>query len=293
MKLVYTNKLKKEFFAILKNKKKIYTMISILALLCLFILIYSYLETRWIRIKNIEIKSVDLPKSFNNIKIVFISDIHHGPLFSIERVKSLVDKINLLKPDLIILGGDYAQRRSQMYVMPVFDELAKLEARIGIYAVLGNHDHHRNLKLVRQLMQRNGIKNCDNNSYWIKQGNDSIKIGGVGDLLEDIQIPERTTYDVKDRNFCILVSHNPDYINYLDSNLIDLTLSGHTHGGQVTFFGIWSPIIHSEYGQKYRYGLVKTGKMNSYITSGIGTVILPLRFFCRPEIVVITLKSVQ
>jgi predicted MPP superfamily phosphohydrolase len=251
---------------------------------------YCYLETRWIKTNKIEIHSPEIPGSFNGKKIVFISDIHHGSYFSIERVSSLVNRINKLKPDIIVLGGDYVHRERK-YIQPVFDEFRKLKSKYGIFAVLGNHDHWESADLTRKMMIINGIKICDNQSYWLKIAADSIKIGGVGDLWEDVQIPANTLDDVKQSDFCILISHNPDYLENIKTDLIDLSLSGHTHGGQMTLFGMWAPILPSEFGQKYRYGLINSGKMQSYISSGIGTITPPLRFFCRPEIVLITLKN--
>lgn len=140
-------------------------------------------------------------------------------------------------------------------------------------------------------MQKSKIKMCDNKSYWIKIDSDSIKIGGVGDLWEDSQLPENTLFDVKEENYCILISHNPDFLeNWVDKN-VDLTLSGHTHGGQVTLFGLWAPLLSTKFGQKYRYGLIQKENTISYITSGIGTITPPLRFFCRPEIVIFELRK--
>jgi uncharacterized protein len=270
--------------------KKLIKLIGIIIVLGVLFVGYCYLETRWIKLTKIDINSTEIPDSFNKLKIVFISDIHHGPYLSLGRVNKLVNRINKLKPDLIIMGGDYVHRDPK-YIIPVFDELLKLKAKLGIYAVLGNHDHWENAELTRQMMERNGIKNCDNKSYWVKIAQDSIKIGGVGDLWEDNQIIENSTADLKENNFCILISHNPDYLEYLKTDLFDLTLSGHIHGGQITFFGIWAPIVPSKYGQKYRYGLKTFGKMKSYITSGIGTITPPLRFCCRPEIVIFELNK--
>ena len=270
--------------------KKLIKVIFIIVGLGLLFLSYCYLETRWIKLTKIEINSTEIPDSFDNIKIVFISDIHHGPYLSIGRVEKLVNRINKLKPDLIVLGGDYVHRDPK-YIIPVFDELLKLKSKFGIYAVLGNHDHWENAELSRQMMERNGIKICDNKSFWVRIAQDRIKIGGVGDLWEDNQILANTILDVKEKDYCILISHNPDYIENLKTDLVDLTLSGHIHGGQITFFSIWAPIVPSKYGQKYRYGLKTFGKMKSYISSGIGTITPPLRFFCRPEIVIIKLKK--
>jgi predicted MPP superfamily phosphohydrolase len=269
---------------------KLIKIILLLITTSAVILGYSHIESRWIKLKKIEIISADIPASFNNKKIVFITDIHHGPFLSIDRVKSLVKRINKLEPDLVLMGGDYVHRDSK-YIMPVFNELEKLNSKNGIYAVLGNHDHWEDAELTKRLMIRNNIKICDNNSFWVKQDNDSIKIGGVGDLWEDSQIIDNTINDLKETDFAILISHNPDFIEKINTDKIDLTLCGHTHGGQVTLFGLWAPILPIESGNKYRYGLKEIGKMRAYISSGIGTITPPLRLFCRPEIVLINLKK--
>jgi len=268
------------------------TIVVFLILSGLIFLSYCFFESRWIKITEIEIKSADVPDSFNGSKIVFISDIHRGPFLSSERLSGIADRINEIRPEVIILGGDYVHYQFK-YIEPVFKEFGKLRAGLGVYAVLGNHDHYAGADFTRKMMVKYGISNIDNQSLWVKKGNDSIKIGGVGDLWEDIQLPENTLKGLKTSNFAILVSHQPDYIEKMSTDLIDLTLSGHTHGGQITFFGLWAPILPSLYGQKYRYGLIDSGKMKSYISSGIGAVDLPLRFFCRPEIVVIRLKKTE
>jgi predicted MPP superfamily phosphohydrolase len=265
-------------------------IILVLIISGIFVIGYFHLESRWVRTKQIKLVSHDVPNSFVGLKIVFISDIHHGPFLSIERVEKLVKRINNLHPDLILMGGDYVHREPK-YIVPVFKALEKLQSKYGVYAVLGNHDHWEDTELTREMMKKNGFKICDNKSYWLKIKSDSIKIGGVGDLWEDSQFIDSTVYGLKKNDFCILLSHNPDYLENITTDLIDLTLSGHTHGAQVTFFGIWAPIVPSRFGQKYRYGLKQFGEMKSYITSGIGTITPPLRFFCRPEVVVIELNK--
>lgn len=247
-----------------------------------------YLETRWIKTNEVEIKSPDIPRSFDSKTIVFVSDIHHGPYFSKQRVRKLVSRINNLSPEIILLGGDYVQRNPK-YIEPFFDEAMNLEAKAGIYGVLGNHDHWEDEVLSRNFMTQCGIEICDNASYWVHINSDSIKIGGVGDLWEDDQILENTTHDLNSNDFCVLISHNPDYFEQMNSNLIDLAVAGHTHGGQITFFGNSAPVLPIVNGEKYRYGLKTKGDAFLYITSGVGTVTPPVRFFCRPEIVVFNL----
>ncbi len=273
----------------MKKRKFVKTLIILLVLGIVFVS-YCYLECRWIKIKKVNLISQDIPESFNGIKIIFISDIHHGPYFSIRRVEKLVNEVNELQPDLIILGGDYVHREAK-YIIPCFEELKELKSNYGVYAVLGNHDHWEDMELTRKMMIENGFNICDNKSYWLRIKNDSIKIGGVGDLWEDDQYLDSTTHDLKNTDFSILISHSPDYIEEMDTELIDFVVSGHTHGGQMTLFGLWAPIVPSKYGQKYRYGLKNFGDLQAYITSGVGTITPPLRFFCRPEIVLIELKN--
>ena len=262
---------------------------------------YSSLETRWIKTTNVSIESPDIPPAFDGKRIVFVSDIHHGTSLSRERVKKLVLRINDLHPDIIILGGDYISFE-QIYIGQVFSELRNLKSNYGVYGVLGNHDCFVNGKLTQKMMVLNGVKDCDNKSYWVKINGDSIKIGGVVDPDGGTPEYDSTVYDVHRKDFCILITHRPEYIKQLNTNLVDLTLSGHTHGGQVTFFGLWAPILPTENGiwanvsfssetQKYRYGLIHPNPtMQSYITSGIGTRFPHIRFFCRPEIAVLELK---
>ena len=284
----------------MKLKKRTKRLFIILAV-GIVLMIYSSLETRWIKITPVTIESQDIPKSFDGKRIVFVSDIHHGASLSIERVKKLVQRINNLHPDIIILGGDYVSQ-DEKYIKPVFNELRNLKSKYGIFGVLGNHDYFVNGYLAEDMMVRSGIKLCDNKSYWLKIGSDSIKIGGVDDPSGSRQELDSTIYDVHSKDFCILISHRPEYIKEVNTDLIDLTLSGHTHGGQVTFFGIWAPILPSDNGlwasfsfskdsQKYSYGLTHPKpNMQSYITSGIGTRFPHFRFFRRPEIAVIELK---
>ena len=112
----------------------------------------------------------------------------------------------------------------------------------------------------------------------------------MDDLWEGTQDLEATTQDALADDFVILVSHNPDYAEHMDTDRVDLVLNGHTHGGQVTFFGLWAPFVPSEFGQKYRSGVVQTGSTIVVISNGIGTITPPVRFFARPEIVLVVLE---
>jgi len=253
--------------------------------------IYAYLiEPRWMEVKKNVIEDSDIPTTFSGLNIIFISDIHHGPYFSRERVERVVQEVNGLNPNIIILGGDYVHRDSK-YIDPCFEALSGLKAPLGIYAVLGNHDNWEGTEQTKQAMQKAGVKLLDNEAMWLEVDGARIKVGGSGDLWTEKQLLDPLLSDVDESDYFILISHNPDFAEELTSNKVDLMLSGHTHGGQVTMFGLWAPLVPSEHGQKYRTGLVETEQTTVLISNGVGTITPPLRFFARPQINLITLKT--
>lgn len=280
------------------KKKKYLLYIALAAILAVSVcLLYGYIEARNIQLKEMTFSNKDIPDAFIGKKIIFISDIHTDKFFTGKDLAQLVERINKRNPDIIVLGGDNTLKDAE-YSKPFFEEINKLKSTYGVYSVLGNHDYWEGPKLIQQGLINSGVNICDNQSYWIKQGNDSIKIGGVAEFWEDTQILENTIEDVKPNDFCILLSHNPDYMEMLDTDKVDLMLSGHTHAGQITLFGLWAPIMpstwHPEYlqtGQKYRYGWKEKGVTKLYVTSGIGMGGVPFRFFAKPEIVEITLSN--
>lgn len=213
-------------------------------------LVYAYaIEPYWFEVTDVTLTSSDIPASFYGKRIVFIADVHHGPFFSREQVADVVGRVNNLEPDVIILGGDYVHK-SRQYIKPCFEELEKLDAPLGIYGVLGNHDHWEDADESRQEMENAGITAIDNTAVWISSGGERIRVGGVGDLWTDDPDIEATTNESTVSDYVILVSHNPDYAEDIRTDEIDIVLSGHTHGGQVTFFDLWAPASVTEYGKK-------------------------------------------
>ena len=139
-------------------------------------------------------------------------------------------------------------------------------------------------------MKDAGIEIIENRGVWLTKGKDRIRIGGVGDYLEGKQDLDPVLKGTTPKDFVILVSHNPDYIENMDSNAIDLMLSGHTHGGQMSFFGFYAPLVPSNYGQKYRTGIIKKGNTTLVVSNGVGLIRPAVRFCTRPQIIVIDLK---
>lgn len=260
---------------------------SILIILGSLILVYMFIEPYLIETKEIVVESDQIPPQFDGKRIVFLVDIHAGPSFDQNRVDNLVKQVNDLHPDIILLGGDYVDRDAE-YVKPVFESLQKLEAPLGVYAVLGNNDPQI---LTWDTLENSNITDLTNQGKWIEYDEGRIRICGVGDYNNDVQDQETAIGDAQADDYVVLLSHNPDYYPHVDNSLVDLVLSGHTHGGQVTFFGLWAPIVRSEYGQKYLTGVHKENNTTLIVSNGIGTVIAPMRFFARPQIIVVDLKS--
>ena len=255
----------------------------------LLVVAYMFLEPYWLTVREVTIHNPDVPLAFNGLRIAFLSDIHHGPYFSLARVRNAVDRTNQLHPDIILLGGDYVHRDA-CYIAPCFAELARLQAKLGTFGVLGNHDPWEDAALTRESMQRAGIHLLDNRAEWVMLDGQRIKLGGVGDLWEDEQDLAPTLAGVTEGDMVVLLSHHPDYAETLTTDLVDLVLSGHNHGGQVTLFGLWAPLLPSSNGQKYRTGTVHTGLTTVVISNGVGTVTPPLRFCARPEIILVRLE---
>jgi len=256
-----------------------------LIFLAVLIVGYMFIEPYWVETKEITIESDQIPANFDGKRIVYLSDIHAGPLYSQDRLNNLVNQVNALKPDLILLGGDYVSGEDT-YINSTFGKLNKLQAPLGVYAVLGNTDPQYYSWMA--LDNSNTVINIGNLGDWVGNSDGKIRIGGVG-AENDRQDIDDAVGNATPSDFVILLRHEPDYFTKVNKSMVDLVLSGHTHGGQVTFFGLWTPFLPPD-GQKYVSGIYKEGNSTLIVSNGIGTVNFPVRFFARPQIIVITLK---
>jgi hypothetical protein len=245
-------------------------------------------EARTLRVHPVTFVAPDVPPAFDGLRIAFASDIHQGPFFSLERVRTLVERINALHPDVIVLGGDYFYRGDPS-IAPVFAELARFQAPLGVYAVLGNQDVPW-ADDVRAALATAGIGDLDGTGVWLRRGDARLRLCGLGPVWEDTEHLPAALDGATAQDAVVLLVHDPGWLERVGSPPVDLALAGHTHGGQVTLFGVWAPYTSSRYGQKYRAGLVRSGPVPVFVTTGVGTTVLPLRWFARPEIVLLTLR---
>ena len=260
-------------------------------------LIYAHYEYTQIKIKTVEIASKDIPEEFDGKTIIFAADFQLDTYARFNKKQSdrIINLINEQEKDLIILGGDYTNWTGK--IPRFYKEMEKLKKpEYGIYAVLGNHDYNSAPKNIENL-KRLGYKVLINENDKITINNRSIYISAVDDLLKGKPDAEKTLEGIKKEDFNIYITHNPDYFEDMteeQKNRSDITLAGHTHGGQITLFGLIL-LAEIKHPWKYGYGLKEYDGHKIYTTSGVGGSAFELfiRFFAQPEIVVLKLKKIN
>jgi predicted MPP superfamily phosphohydrolase len=257
-------------------------------------LAYPFLEAKWCRVVRRTVALPKLPPAFQGTTIALLADVHHGPFVPLAYVRHVVSMTKALKPDIVAFVGDFVHRE-EVFIAPGINELGKLHGRWGRFAVRGNHDNRdyhgqRDFRPLSQAALAHAkIPDLNNTGTWIERNGARLRICGVGDLWTDHQDLRAALGDANERDVVVLLSHNPDFVETIIDARVSLVLSGHTHGGQIVVPGYGAPMVPSRYGQKYLYGLVDGPSCPVFVTRGVGTVTPPVRFFCRPEVVLITL----
>jgi predicted MPP superfamily phosphohydrolase len=259
------------------------------------------IEPRHLRVQRRTLALRDLPPQLAGLRLVQVSDVHHGPWLSLDYVRHVVKATNALNPDIILLTGDYVYE-SWRYVDPVAEVLAGLRSRVATVGVLGNHDWYEGGRRVLQAFGKNNLPLIDNSRVFIRpdrtaasRAGEGLCIAGVGDLWEGAPNYHAALGNLPRAMPRLLLSHNPDAAEdqrLLTGNYrIDLMISGHTHGGQVWIPGAGTPIVPSRYGQKYASGMVKGPGCDVFISKGVGVSGLPVRIGVAPEVVVFDLAA--
>jgi len=246
-------------------------------------------EPFMLSIERQEIYLRRLPAKLDGLRVVHLSDLHYGPLVNPQHLERAVKAANDLRPDLIALTGDYISQ-DRMYAAPCAEVVGKLRARHGVYAVLGNHDHWTDARLIADLFRAEGIQVLINEGSRMDLRGESFWLAGVDDTMVGLEDLPLALAGSQHNEFKLLLAHNPTILRRAARVSVDLVLSGHTHGGQVT----WRS-ERSRSGRPRRRmlrGLGRRGNTQIYVTRGLGTVVLPIRYGCPPEISVLDLRSV-
>lgn len=248
---------------------------------------YAIDEANSLSLERIEVKLSRLPKKADGLRIIHLSDIHHSPFTSLEHIERAVKVANRLKPDLFVLTGDYVSHERE-YIAPVAKVLGELKAEFGTFACLGNHDHWTDPAHVTKQFRQAGITVLINEGFRFETRGASFWMAGVDDHMvgrTDLAAALRGSYPDEMK---LLLAHNPLIFRQAVRHGVDLTFSGHTHGGQVK---VRDPEKRLLPRRKLSSGLHKRKDSQIYITRGIGTVVLPIRYQCPPEISMIELRS--
>ncbi len=269
--------------------------LAILLLTLLPCLIWGFfIEPNRLVVHQETIQIDNWPKDLSGLRIAVIADIHTGgPFIDDNKLRRIVELANQENPDLIVLLGDYMSPNSwhSHRVEPEVTAAAmkNLHAPLGVYAVLGNHDWWYNGGKVRRAFEANGIPVLDDEVAEIKWRNGSFWLAGLADFWTRPHRVSETIAKVPEGSTIVALTHNPDAFPSLPRS-VPLLLAAHTHGGQVNLPLIGTPIVPSNYGPKYTAGHVFENDHHMFVTTGIGTSIIPVRFRVTPEIVILTIK---
>ncbi|HSF19560.1 MAG TPA: metallophosphoesterase [Vicinamibacteria bacterium] len=233
----------------------------------------------------------------SGLTLALMSDLHVGsPHFGLEALENVVQTLNEEEePDLVLLAGDYVIHGvlGGSFVAPeqTAAVLSRLRARLGVYAVLGNHDWWLDGDRVRDALACQGIAVLEDEALRITKDPFDFWLVGLNDVWEAPPDPDAVVARIPDDGLPVLAfTHNPDLFPAVPAR-IDLTLAGHTHGGQVRFPFFGTPVVPSRYGDRYARGHVIEAGRHLFVTSGLGTSILPVRFRVPPEVVLLRLAS--
>lgn len=266
-------------------------------------------EPEWIQEVLVDVPIANLPPALDGLRIALLGDIHLGPHSDAAYVQDAAARAGALGPDLVVLCGDFVSG-SATEADACAQALRSLQSRYGVYAILGNHDIWTDPRYIQRALSDVGIHVLRDEArqvligdtrLWLLGVDDSGYSGFTGSNPERMApywqpraaAVHRLVAALPDGDPRILLLHNPDLNEWLAGERLDLALCGHTHGGQVRLPLIGAPLTPSCYGQKYVSGLVQGPACPVYVNRGLGMKAPPVRFNCRPEITLLTLRAGQ
>lgn len=275
-------------FARHKTQKNIFRFTAfvgvIIAIIPMVHIAHSLTLDRIIRYVEVEFRSENWPAELNGYRIAFMTDMH---LIADHSMKNVVTELNGRDIDLLLLGGDFSMRSN--HYQGTIREISKAITTDGIFGVEGNHDVYDQLFLA---MEQYGITPLDNSGTRIRHG---FYLAGVHDLWNREPSIAQSTDGADTDDFVLLLSHNPDVSMQQSTSSVDLILAGHTHGGQITFFGFPMYLLRgsiTDYGTHFAHGFAYSKDGTPVFTSrGIGTYYNVPRVFARPEVIIFTMYS--
>jgi predicted MPP superfamily phosphohydrolase len=239
-------------------------------------------------IVNIDMPIASLPKEMVGFRIAQLSDLHAGPFISERQMVKIVTEANRLSPDLIVVTGDIIHS-SKDYIPPCMRALSGLRANHGIFACMGNHEYWVDPDTIRRAVEAIGIKMLINEGRILGIGESRLNLSGIDDLRHGVPDLRAALEGLDPAAPTLLLSHRPEAFPAAARHGVDLTLSGHYHGGQVKVKAFGIPLTPVRLLTKYVEGPFRIGTSRLYVSRGLGTTGTPVRLGSRPELTLIRL----
>lgn len=280
-------------------KKKPIIVISIVTIILILCGIYLYYENTKLQVSNYQIVNKNIPKYFNNYKIIQISDFHNTKSKKLNN--DLIKEIKSQKPNIIVITGDLIDAKKTDIDVAI-NFIKEINEIAPIYFITGNHENSTNdYSLLREQLEENKIIILDNDIEVLKINDSEINLIGVSDpsiirdsFITDNEIikSELKNIEYNKNNYTILLSHRPELFDTYVAENLNLVLTGHAHGGQIRIPFIGGLVAPNQgILPKYTSGMFESSKTTMIVSRGIGNSIIPFRINNRPELVVITLSS--
>ncbi len=283
------------------------TLIAIVVIVGLLVAYAYFIEPRQFVVVEETLAVPYFSSKLNGLRIVAISDIHTGSNYAPpERLRLVVDRANEQNADLIVLLGDYVSESGRGRVRnpaegsdgtelkipanEIADNLAGFKAKHGVYAIIGNHDWYHNENKLHAELERVGINVLNNEVAEIQVGSETVRLWGIEDLWKNRRVPAEPFESIVDKQNVIAITHNPDSLLTAPTGF-SIMFAGHSHGGQINFpiFGPLAPFNDP----RFMDGHAEVDGKHVYVTSGVGTSVIPLRWRVPPEIAVVTLNAAE
>jgi predicted MPP superfamily phosphohydrolase len=251
-------------------------------------------EPYWPVVERHSVAIEGLPPGLDGLRLGVMADFHRGRFVNTGTIAHAVGLLDAEGTDLILLAGDFVEG-DESYVPSCMSALSGLRAALGVYAVMGNHDCMIHRRVLAGALKRAHIRLLVNDRVELTWNNQRFHLAGIDDVLFGNPDQERALEGVPTDEVILMAVHEPDFADRLRSHpaWIPLQVSGHSHGGQVRVPFLGSLLL-PPLARKYPVGLqpVDGTARQVYTTRGVGTAFFPIRFNCRPEITVLTLRSV-
>jgi hypothetical protein len=245
----------------------------------------TVIEPRLPVLERVTLHLPTLPPQLDGLRIGQLSDMHLGYLHTKDNTRWAVQQVLHEHPELIVLTGDFVSFHSG--IKHLYNLFCPLHAPLGVYAITGNHDHSEGIEDILEAMEPLDITFLINENLRLNWRGADFWLAGIDDLWYGVPDLHATLTGIPTGAFTVMLAHEPDVADVVAQHGVQVQLSGHTHGGHVDLPMLGSPCL-PHHGVRYVSGVVQVGAMQVYVSRGLGG--FPLRFNCRPEATIITLK---